>query len=45
MGVPKFFAWLIKNYKKDKIVFQKEKEDVESIKKEIEAAGGKITVK
>jgi len=31
MGVPKFFAWLIKNYKKDKIVFQKEKEDVESI--------------
>ena len=31
MGVPKFFAWLIKNYKKDKIVFQKEKEKLESI--------------
>jgi 5'-3' exonuclease len=31
MGVPKFFAWLIKNYKKDKIVFQKEKEETEPI--------------
>lgn len=31
MGVPKFFAWLIKNYKKDKIIFQKEKEKLESI--------------
>jgi len=31
MGVPKFFAWLIRNYKKNKIVFQKEKESIEAI--------------
>jgi 5'-3' exonuclease len=31
MGVPKFFAWLIQNYKKNNIVFQKEKEPIESI--------------
>ena len=27
MGVPKFFAWLMRNYKKSKFVFQKEKID------------------
>lgn len=31
MGVPKFFAWLMRNYKKSKFVFQKEKIDLESI--------------
>jgi 5'-3' exonuclease len=27
MGVPKFFAWLMRNYKKNKFVFEKEKVD------------------
>jgi 5'-3' exonuclease len=31
MGVPKFFAWLMRNYKKSKFVFQKEKIDLEPI--------------
>ena len=31
MGVPKFFAWLMRNYKKSKFVFQKEKEGLEDI--------------
>jgi len=31
MGVPKYFAWLIKNYKKNNIVFQKEKTQLEPI--------------
>jgi 5'-3' exonuclease len=31
MGVPKFFAWLMRNYKKSKFVFQKEKVDLEQI--------------
>ncbi len=31
MGVPKFFAWLMRNYKKSKFIFQKEKVDLEPI--------------
>lgn len=31
MGVPKFFSWLIKNYKNKDIVFQKEKVELEPI--------------
>jgi 5'-3' exonuclease len=31
MGVPKFFAWLMRNYKKYKFVFQKEQVDIELI--------------
>jgi hypothetical protein len=31
MGVPKFFAWLMRNYKKSKFIFQKEKVDMEPI--------------
>ena len=31
MGVPKFFAWLMRNYKKTKFVFQKEKISLEPI--------------
>jgi len=33
MGVPKFFAWLIKNYKKNNFVFRKEDVDSETINK------------
>jgi 5'-3' exonuclease len=31
MGVPKFFAWLMRNYKKSKFIFQKEKIGIEAI--------------
>ena len=31
MGVPKFFSWLMKNYKKSNFIFQKEKINIESI--------------
>ena len=31
MGVPKFFAWLMRNYKKSNFVFQKEKINLEEI--------------
>jgi len=31
MGVPKFFAWLMRNYKKSKFIFQKENTDLEKI--------------
>ena len=31
MGVPKFFAWLMRNYKKSKFIFQKEKVEIEPI--------------
>ena len=31
MGVPKFFAWLMRNYKKSKFIFQKEKVNIEPI--------------
>jgi 5'-3' exonuclease len=31
MGVPKFFAWLIRNYKGKQLVFQKEKLNIEAI--------------
>ena len=31
MGVPKFFAWLMRNYKKSNFIFQKEKVNLEPI--------------